>query len=71
MPEPARRPARTLKYFAASRARMNYPKFRQMGLCVASGVIEGACKRIVAARLKQGGKRWTVNGAHAIIAPRC
>ena len=48
---------------------MNYPKFRAMGLCVASGVVEGGCKHIVGTRLKQGGMRWTVAGANAIIAP--
>ena len=25
--------------------RMNYPKFRAMGLCVATGVVEGGCKK--------------------------
>ncbi len=42
-----------------------------VGLCVASGVVEGGCKNIVGARLKQGGMRWTVDGANAIIALRC
>ncbi len=59
------------EYFSNNRERMNYPKFRAMGLCVASGVVEGGCKNIVGARLKQGGMRWTVNGANAIIALRC
>ena len=62
---------RNAEYFSTNRERMNYPKFRQMGLCVASGVVEGGCKNIVGARLKQGGMRWTVNGANAIIALRC
>ncbi len=59
------------EYFSNNRERMNYPKFRAMGLCVASGVLEGGCKNIVGARLKQGGMRWTVDGANAIIALRC
>ena len=59
------------EYFSTNRERMNYPKFRAMGLCVASGVVEGGCKHIVGARLKQGGMRWTVAGANAIIALRC
>ena len=59
------------EYFSINRQRMNYPKFRAMGLCVASGVVEGGCKNIVGARLKQGGMRWTVGGANAIIALRC
>ena len=45
------------EYLSTNCARMNYPKFRAMGLCVASGVVEGDCKHIVGARLKQGGMR--------------
>ena len=59
------------EYFSNNRDRMNYPKFRAMGLCVATGVVEGGCKNIVGARLKHGGMRWTVAGANAIIALRC
>ena len=59
------------EYFSNNRERMNYPKFRAMGLCVATGVVEGGCKNIVGARLKHGGMRWTVAGANAIIALRC
>lgn len=59
------------EYFSTNRQRMNYPKFRAMGLCVTTGVVEGGCKHIVGARLKQGGMRWTVAGANAIIALRC
>ena len=51
------------EYFSHNRERMNYPKFRAMGLCVATGVVEGGCKNIVGARLEQGGMRWTVAGA--------
>ena len=59
------------EYFTNNRERMNYPKFRAMGLCVASGVVEGGCKNIVGTRLKHAGMRWTVDGANAIIALRC
>ena len=60
-----------VEYFSTNRARMNYPTFRAMGLCVATGVVEGGCKHIVGTRLKRGGMRWTVAGANAIIALRC
>ncbi len=62
---------KNIEYFSSNRRRMDYPKFRAMGRCVASGVVEGACKNIVGNRLKQDGMRWTVNGANAIIALRC
>ena len=59
------------EYFSNNRERMNYPKFRAMGLCVATGVVEAGCKHIIATRLKRSGMRWSVAGANAIIALRC
>ena len=58
-------------YIDNNRHRMRYPEFRAMGLCVATGVVEGGCKNIVGSRLKRGGMHWTVSGANAIIALRC
>ena len=46
-----------VEYFSRNRERMNYPRFRAMGLCVATGVVEGGCKHIIATRLKRGGMR--------------
>ena len=42
-----------------------------MGLCIATGVVEAGCRNIVGARLKRSGMHWTVDGANAIIALRC
>jgi len=58
-------------YFQRNAARMRYPKFRQQGLFVGSGVIEAGCKTIIATRLKRSGMFWTVRGANAVIAVRC
>ena len=58
-------------YFTNNRNRMRYPEFRAMGLCVSTGIVEGACKSVIGKRLKQGGMHWTVDGANAIIALRC
>ncbi len=58
-------------YIDNNRDRMRYPEFRAMGLCVATGVVEGGCKNIVGGRLKRGGMHWTVDGANAILALRC
>ena len=60
-----------LHYFCCNRERMRYPEFRAMGLCISTGVVEGACKNAVASRLKRGGMHWSVNGANAILALRC
>ncbi len=58
-------------YFERNRQRMRYPSFRARRLFVGSGVIEAACKTVIAKRLKQSGMFWTVRGANAIIALRC
>ena len=57
-------------YFADNRARMDYPAFRAAGLCIGSGVVEGACRNLVCGRLKRAGMRWTVAGANAILSLR-
>jgi hypothetical protein len=50
---------------------MRYPSFRSRNFFVGSGVIEAACRTVIAKRLKQSGMFWTVRGANAIIALRC
>ena len=62
---------KTLDYFNNNRKKMRYPAFRAQGLCVSTGVLEGGCKSVIAAGLKNGGMHWTVAGANAVIALRC
>ena len=62
---------RTLDYCTKNREKMRYPDFRAQGLCVSTGVLEGACKSVIATRLKNSGMHWTVDGANAVIALRC
>ncbi len=45
--------------------------FRSRNLFVGSGVIEAACRTVIAKCLKQSAMFWTVRGANAIIALRC
>jgi hypothetical protein len=59
------------EYFQTNASRMDYPRFRAMGLFVGSGVIEAGCKTVIGSRLKRSGMFWTVRGANAIIALRC
>jgi len=58
-------------YFERNAERMRYPDFRKQQLFVGSGVIEAACRTVIAQRLKLSGMFWTVRGANAIIALRC
>ncbi|MYH57426.1 MAG: hypothetical protein F4145_05360 [Boseongicola sp. SB0675_bin_26] len=57
--------------FRTNRVRMDYPRFRERNLCVSTGVIQGACKSVIAGRLKRGGMHWSVDGANACIVQRC
>jgi hypothetical protein len=58
-------------YFKRNAQRMRYPRFRQQNLYLGSGVMEAACRTVIAQRLKLSGMFWTVRGANAIIALRC
>jgi hypothetical protein len=62
---------RKLGYFQRNIHRMRYQHFRDLGMFIGSGAIEGAIKAIVAQRAKQSGMHWTTEGAADIIALRC
>ena len=58
-------------YFEANAVRMRYARFRDLGLFTGSGAVEGGCKNVIGARLKQSGMRWSLRGADAITELRC
>jgi hypothetical protein len=60
-----------LGYFERNAHRMHYQHFRDLGMFIGSGAIEGAIKAIVVQRAKQSGMHWTTSGAASIIALRC
>jgi hypothetical protein len=62
---------REIGYFSDNAERMQYEKFKGMGLFVGSGVIEAACKNVIGKWLKQSGMHWSLSGANNIIALRC
>jgi hypothetical protein len=57
-------------YFETNRQRMRYDEYLQAGYPIASGVIEGACRHIIKDRMEQGGMRWTLAGAKAMLNVR-
>lgn len=61
---------RELKYFRKNRKRMRYAESKRAGLMIGSGVVEAACKTLVAQRLKLSGMRWSEKGAQAILTMR-
>ena len=56
-----------LKYFRSNRARMQYAAVASQNLPIGSGVVEAACKTLVAQRIKLSGMRWGDDGAQAIL----
>jgi hypothetical protein len=62
---------REREYLASNRYRMDYARFRAMGLSIGSGVLEAGCRVVVAQRLKRSGMFWAIEGANAIMALRC
>lgn len=59
-----------LAYFRKNRRRMDYAELKANGFMIGSGIVEAACKTLVAQRLKQSGMRWSTTGAQAILTPR-
>lgn len=53
-------------YFTTNQNRMDYARYRALGLQVGSGTIESACKHVIQARIKQAGMRWCVRHARCM-----
>jgi hypothetical protein len=58
-----------LSYFFEERF-FNYARYRRAGFPIASGVTEGACKSLIAARFKRSGQRWYQDGLTAVLTLR-
>jgi len=58
---------KTLSYLQAKQAFMDYPRALAEGWPIATGVIEGACRHLVADRMGITGARWGLEGAQAIL----
>jgi hypothetical protein len=59
-----------LRYFRKNRHRMRYAEWQAEGYMIGSGVVEAACKTLVAQRLKLSGMRWSPFGAQAVLTMR-
>jgi hypothetical protein len=57
-------------YFENNAARMRYDQYLEAGYPIATGVIEGACRHVIKDRMEQGGMRWTLAGAAAMLNVR-
>jgi hypothetical protein len=67
----ARERDKALGYFQVNAHRMQYARFRQLGMFVGSGTVEAGCKAVIGQRLKLSGMRWSIPGATSIATLRC
>ena len=57
-------------YLNAKRGYSRYDQALEAGWPIATGVIEGACRHLIADRLGIGGARWGLDGAEAVLTLR-
>lgn len=57
-------------YFTNHRKMMAYNIYLDWGLPIATGVIESACGQVVKDRMEGNGKRWSLDGAEAMLRLR-
>jgi hypothetical protein len=58
------------RYLLKYQQHLRYDEYLRDGLPIATGVIEGACRSVVADRMDITGARWGVKGAEAILKLR-
>lgn len=59
-----------IRFLHNHRRWMQYDEYLAAGLPVATGVVESACGSVVKHRMEGEGKRWSLDGAEAILALR-
>jgi hypothetical protein len=62
---------KTIGHFTKNAARMQYHLLRRQDLDIGSGVIEGAVRNLMCARLDGPGMRWGRDRAEAVLLLRC
>jgi hypothetical protein len=58
-------------YLERHKSRIDYKKYREQGLLIGSGPIEGDCKNLIHARMKRGSPRWSKQGSQSMLSLRC
>jgi hypothetical protein len=59
-----------VRYLDARQEFLRYGQALEAGWPIATGVIEGACRHLIADRLDIGGARWGLDGAEAVLTLR-
>jgi hypothetical protein len=56
-----------IRYLRTNRDEMRYDEYLARGYPIGSGVIEGACKHVIADRFCRSGMRWEIEGAQPLM----
>ena len=59
-----------VRYLGNKHGFLRYDQALAAGWPIATGVIEGACRHLIADRLSISGSRWGLDGAEAVLTPR-
>jgi hypothetical protein len=59
-----------VRYLGNKREFLHYDQALEAGWPIATGVIEGACRHLIADRLSLIGSRWGLEGAEAVLTLR-
>jgi hypothetical protein len=59
-----------MNYLQSHRSRINYQSYRDQGLVIGSGAVEGMAKNHVHARMKIGSPRWSNQGCQSMLSLR-
>jgi hypothetical protein len=62
---------KVISYLNARVKLMDYGRWRDQDLVIASGIVEGAARYVVGERLDNGGMRWVEERAEAVLLLRC
>lgn len=57
-----------LEYFRTNGGRMQYGRYRKLGLPIGTGAVEGSCRFVVQSRFKRPGSRWSHEGLGRMLA---
>jgi hypothetical protein len=58
-------------YYTRNAERMDYPRYRRLGLPVGSGTVESSHRHLIQARMKLAGQHWSERGAQHMALLRC
>jgi len=62
--------AKVIKYLSNHKKLMKYNEYIELGFPIGTGVVESTCKTLVKDRMEGSGKRWSLNGAEAMLKLR-